>query len=242
MHFAKHFARHQVAAAKALCLPAIILSLFVFTDIFASPAETYSEGDYFSMSLQELCNIEVTTATRRADSVSDIPASVVVITREEIEMFGYSTIMEILQNTPGLYLINDYAYEGAFGVRGFWDDTSNKNLVIMVNGVRQVSPAQGANPMTKTPVPVEAIDRIEVIRGPMYVMYGTGAFFGAINIITNEAADSVSTGQIVARAGSNGVRKIFGRASGRSAAFGKFRPRACRGELVACPSALPGFF
>jgi outer membrane receptor protein involved in Fe transport len=141
----------------------------------------------FKMSLEELMNVKVSTAGKTPERIGDIPASVVLITREDIETYGFRTLAEILENIPGLYAINDYSEGGAnFGVRGFWSGQPNDNMIILVNGVHHVSDFLSNYPLDKIAIPVEAIDRIEVIRGPMSVLYGSGAFYGVINIKTNE--------------------------------------------------------
>ncbi|MGE5341882.1 MAG: TonB-dependent receptor plug domain-containing protein [Candidatus Omnitrophota bacterium] len=167
----------------------------------------------FKMSLEELMNVKVITAGRSPEKIADIPASVVLITREDIETYGYSSLTEILENIPGLFGINDYDESGMnFGVRGFWSGSANKNMIILVNNVPQVSDFVSNYPLSKIIVPVEAIDRIEIIRGPMSVIYGSGAFYGVINIFTN---DSESPNMVAMAAGSQGTQKIFGRATGQ---------------------------
>ena len=139
------------------------------------------------MSLHDLMQIKVVTAAKNPQKISQIPASVVVITAEEIRSLGFRSYTEILNHIPGFYMINDYHYLGHknFSVRGFFSPGSFSNVVVLVNGIPQLSDEYMDYPDTKITMPVEAIDRIEVIRGPMSVIYGNGAFFGAINIITN---------------------------------------------------------
>lgn len=173
---------------------------------------------YFNMTLQEMMEVEIVTASRSPEKVSDIPASVVLITREDIETYGYRTLAEILENIPGLFAIEDYEQEKNFGVRGFWSGVTNDNMIILVNGVTQVDDFQSNYPITKIPVPVEAIDRIEVVRGPMSVIYGNGSFYGVINIITNEISKD-SKNLISLSMGSQDTEKFFIRGSGQKDDF-----------------------
>jgi len=161
-------------------------AIFVILIIFGC-SKAYAET-YIDLSLDELLDIEITTAGKQSEKISEIPASVVVITREDIETFGYTTVEDILENIPGLYQINEYSWTGStnFGVRGFFSKGSFNDLIILVNGVNQLEDMYNSYPVGNFSVPVEAIDRIEVVRGPMSVIYGSGAFFGAVNIITNE--------------------------------------------------------
>ena len=71
-----------------------------------------------------------------------------------------------------------------FGVRGFLTSGMNNSMMLMVNGVNQYEDYWGFNPLSRINVPVETIERIEIVRGPMSVVYGSGALLGAINIIT----------------------------------------------------------
>jgi outer membrane receptor protein involved in Fe transport len=167
-----------------------------------------------SLTLEELLQVEITTASRQKEKISDIPASVVVVTRDDIETYGYQSLAEILRNIPGLYFTNDYNTEN-FGVRGFWTTDSQRNIIILVNDVPQREHFVSSNFLELINIPVEAIDRIEVVRGPMSVMYGTGAFFGAINIKTDIVNELIPISLVSASAGSEKTYKLVARASGR---------------------------
>jgi outer membrane receptor for ferrienterochelin and colicin len=172
--------------------------------ILVSEAE-YNE--FFHINMEDIGVVSI-TASNFEQSVYEIPASVVILTREEIADFGYSTVQEVLENIPGLYTVDHRSMtDVSIGIRGFMSDF-NRNVMIQVNGVSMMSDRENDYPLEKINIPVQAIDRIEVIRGPMSVIYGTGAFLGVINIITNASAEEesviVSTG-----IGSPGIRNIF---------------------------------
>jgi len=153
--------------------------------------------DIWSLSLDEVLNLKAVSAQKTERRLNRIPASVIVITRKEIESYGYLSLEEILNQVPGLYLWNDYHVRGRIniGIRGY---TSSDDVIILVNGVNQVEGVYNEYLLTKVGVPVDAIDRIEVVRGPMSVFYGSGAFFGVINIITNDITpDSGSSASIL---------------------------------------------
>lgn len=169
------------------------LIFFVFLSILClnSYAQKDTVIDIFDLSLEELMQLEVYTATKRSEPITDIPSSIVIITRKEIQENGWQTLEEVLTHVPGMYMINDYLWFGTenFGVRGFFSTGSFNTMIVMVNGVSQKDDWYNSFPFSKINVPVEAIDRIEVIRGPMSVIYGNNAFLGAINIITNESRE-----------------------------------------------------
>jgi len=177
-----------------------------------------SQDTLFSLSLDDLMNVEVFTAAKKSEKIKDVAASVVLVTRSDIEQYGYTTLTDVLENTPGLYNIYSYAgVSGNFGVRGFWNPNSqNSNIAILVNGVSQIYDNDRTHPLDKINVPVEAIDRIEIIRGPMAVMYGNGASFGVINIITNEISDDENQNLATLTYGSQNTRKAAFRFAGRN--------------------------
>lgn len=166
-------------------------------------AQTDSLVSLVNMSFEELLKVKITTAGKQEQRVKDIPASVVVITRADIEAHGYRTLSEILGNIPGMYMTNDYSLDvDNFGIRGYWSVIPNNNLMILVNDVDQISLPYSLYSINEITVPVEAIERIEVIRGPMSVLYGSGAFFGVINIFTrNVNQTKPSTNLVTSSAG-----------------------------------------
>tara|TARA_B110000211_G_C14083271_1_gene555554 strand:- start:269 stop:2974 length:2706 start_codon:yes stop_codon:yes gene_type:complete len=133
------------------------------------------------------------TASRWEQSIYEVPASTIVISRDEIEQNGYLTVQEILENVPGLFTIDQrYASGATIGIRGFWTDFS-RNVMIQLNGINMLNDRRNDFPLDKINVAVESIDKIEIVRGPMSVIYGDGAFFGVINIITNGSQESSSS-------------------------------------------------
>ncbi len=197
----------------------IVLSLLLPVSVFGD--EDLSLEDLFDLSFEDLMKVEITTAGKREEKISETPASVVVITREEIETYGYRTLEDILRNVPGFYMIDDYHWLGSlnFGVRGFFSTGPFNDVTVMVNGVNQIGDSWGDYPFTKINVPVEAIDRIEVIRGPLSVVYGSGAFMGAINIITNMPPEGKAKGLISGSLGTERSKELFVRLSGRNDDF-----------------------
>lgn len=199
-------------------LVGILVLAFLFSFTLTPPlyAQEQESEDVMDMDLEDLLNVEITTAGKQAEKISEIPASVVVVTRADIEKYGYQDLTEVLENIPGLYYVDDYWFGKKFGVRGFWSVVPQRNLAILVNNIPQLEFSWGSRPFTNINVAVEAIDRIEVVRGPMSVIYGSGAFFGAINIITNQTSEKESVSMVSASFGSEATSKLFVRAAGQS--------------------------
>jgi outer membrane receptor protein involved in Fe transport len=154
----------------------------------------------YDLPIEELMNLKITTASKKSETLKEIPASVVIVTRRDIERYGYTTLEEIFQNIPGFYMVNNMGFLGSsVGVRGYMTSEMT-NLVVMVNGITQKNDIFNSFSFAQAPVPVESIDRIEVIRGPMSIIYGSNAFVGAINIITNELSQTDPFNTIVTAA------------------------------------------
>ena len=181
-----------------------------------SGAKTEFES-LLDMPLEELMNIEIRTASKTSLTAGEIPASVIIINRKDIQLYGYSSLEEILNNVPGMYMTEDWAWFGSvnYGVRGVYKKSHFDTMAILVNGVSQMEDGKRGYPIEKINVPVQAIDRIEVIRGPMAVIHGSSAFLGAINIITN-INNYVDDRTVISMSqGSHNTSKKFARLSGK---------------------------
>ncbi|HAZ01451.1 MAG TPA: hypothetical protein DCY97_04650 [Marinilabiliales bacterium] len=143
--------------------------------------------DVAVLSIEELLDMQVFTASKKAEKIKDIPASIIILSKTDIEKAGFTSLEEIFQHLPGMYYVDNASFLGpTVGVRGYLT-SSPTNLMILINGIPQHDDLFNTFSFHISPIPVESIDRIEFVRGAMSVIYGTNAFFGAINIITNEA-------------------------------------------------------
>ncbi|MGE5342599.1 MAG: TonB-dependent receptor plug domain-containing protein [Candidatus Omnitrophota bacterium] len=202
-------------------LRCFVLLIFIFpflTDSYILAEEQKQVTDIKELSLDDLLNVKITTAGKQEERANEVPASVIVITRADIEKYGYQTLGEVLGSIPGLYYTNDYLTQN-LGVRGYWTVDSLRNMTILVNDVPQTDALLSANILEQLNLPVEAIDRIEVVRGPMSVIYGSGAFFGVINIKTNVVDEKNAVSRVSASLGSEKTYKLFARASGKTGDF-----------------------
>lgn len=140
----------------------------------------------------------VTSASRYAQEVAEAPASISVITREEIRRMGYRSLTDILTSARGIYASNDRNYT-YLGLRGF-ARTGNYNtrLLLLVDGHRINEPTSDYVGLAlEMPVAVEDIERVEVVRGPGSSLYGTNAVLGVINVVTRRptGAGAVAEGE-----------------------------------------------
>lgn len=137
----------------------------------------------------------VVTATRIEESVENVAQDVTIITGEEIERSGYSSVADILKNVTGIQ-IREYGNRGAsssISVRG----SSSAQVLILVDGKRLNKPGDGQFDLNTIPVPLENIERIEVLRGASSTLYGADALGGVINIITKLPAGPLTKASII---------------------------------------------
>lgn len=159
----------------------------IYLCVFCSLATVANEDtDIYSLSLQELLNISVSIASRNATPLSQTPSSVSLFTREDIERLGLRTLGDLLTKVPGFYSMMD-SVEGNLShliMRGHAQNYAN-TLLILLNGQRMNDDYTGGLNYLIRYFSIRDASKIEVIRGPGSALYGSNAFSGVINIITD---------------------------------------------------------
>lgn len=153
----------------------------------AQPTDAGEAGDPFA-DLEALLDEPVQTAATYTQRVSEAPASVTIISSEEIDRAGYRTLGEALATVRGIYLSSDRSYS-TIGVRGFSPpDDYNSRAAVLVDGIPVRDAAVGVAPLGgELGVPLSAVERIEVVRGPGSTLYGTGAMLAVVNVILKDS-------------------------------------------------------
>lgn len=146
----------------------------------------------FDISFEDLINLQVTTASKTAERAVEAPAVLSVITKQEIELYGALTLGEILERVTSVFMLSTYsATQNVASFRGDQTGDLNTHILILVDGrPTRESIFNGSNACLFNGFPIESIERIEVIRGPGSVLYGTCAMMGVINIITKTGGQS----------------------------------------------------
>jgi len=134
-------------------------------------------------------NVEVQSAAKKPENLSQAAAAIFVLTAEDIRRGGFSSIPEALRMVPGLYVAKVNEHWWTVSARGFSDYVNNKMLVL-IDGRSVYTPQFGGVYWDLQDVPLEDIERIEVIRGPGGTLWGANAINGVINIITKKAKDT----------------------------------------------------
>ncbi len=152
------------------------------------------------MSLESLMNIEVTSVSRKEQRTSQIAAAVFVINQDDIRRSGANNIPDLLRMVPGVQVGQINANTWAISIRGFDQQFSNK-LLVLLDGRSVYLPTFSGVFWDVLDVPLEDIERIEVIRGPGATSWGANAVNGVINIITKKA--SATRGTMLVSGGGN---------------------------------------
>jgi iron complex outermembrane receptor protein len=180
---------------------------FLFTAfLFAPPScaqKTDQEPEDRSLkglSLEQLGNVEVTTASKAPVKVSRTPAAIYVISQDDIRRSGVASLPEALRLAPGVEVARIDSVKWAVGIRGF-ETRLSRAVLVLIDGRTVYSPLFHGVYWEVQDTLLEDIDRIEVIRGPGGTIWGANAVDGVINIITRSSKDTHGT--LVSAGGGN---------------------------------------
>jgi iron complex outermembrane receptor protein len=171
----------------------------------AQQSDAAAAGRLKGLSLEELGNIEVTTASKGPVKLSQTAAAIFVITQEDIRRSGVRSLPEALRLAPGVDVAQIDSVKWAVGIRGFQSRLS-RDLLVLIDGRSVYDPLFHGVYWEVQDTLLEDIDRIEVIRGPGGTIWGANAVNGVINIITKNAKDTRGT---LVSAGGGSVNQGF---------------------------------
>ncbi|HTH45222.1 MAG TPA: TonB-dependent receptor, partial [Oxalicibacterium sp.] len=187
-------------------------------------ANTDDLGD---LSLEELANIQVTSVSKKSESLADAPASIFVVTGDEIRRSGATTLPEALRLAPNLQVARSDARNYAITSRGFNSIFANK-LLVLIDGRTIYTPLYSGVYWDAQDVVLEDVERIEVISGSGGTLWGANAVNGVINIITKRAQDT--QGLLVSAGGGADERNGVVRYGDKTANGGSYRIYAKHAE------------
>ncbi len=215
------------------CLPSLPFLFEVLVCVLLIVSSAYAQNDksdqedtgMFGLSLEEAMDIEVISVTRtKGQNVFTSPAAIYVITQDEIRRSGLYPLPELFRMVPGMHVGRIDSSSWAISTRGFNLEFNNRMLVL-IDGRSVYTPRFGGVYWDMQNLPLEIIERIEVVRGPGGTLWGANAVNGVINIITKKAKDtqggllsvgggsenqSHTVGVYGDRFGDNGYYRVYG--------------------------------
>jgi iron complex outermembrane recepter protein len=169
------------------------LALTLFVGIWPAHAAAQSTRpslDLEKLTIEDLMNIEITSASRKEQRLADVPAAISVITQDDIRRSGMTTVPELLRLVPGVQVAQINSNKWAVAVRGFNNLFADK-LLVLVDGRTVYDRLNSAVFWESIDIPLDQIERIEVLRGPGGATWGANAVNGVISIVTKSAAETV---------------------------------------------------
>ncbi len=175
--------------------------------------------DLTKLGVDELFSVQVTSVGRKAQQISKAPASVFVLTAEDIRRSGATSIPEALQWVPGLTVLSVDGRSWAISIRGSARMYADQ-ILVMIDGRSLYTPLFSGVIWDAIDVPMNDIEQIEVVRGPGAVMWGPNAVNGMINVITKRAQQTKG-GQVAVSAGNEnrGLESRWGAAPSDKIAY-----------------------
>jgi iron complex outermembrane receptor protein len=155
----------------------------------AAPADPAAAGELKQLSVEDLMNVEVTSVAKEPQKLLQAPASIQVITSDDIRRSGATTLPEALRLADNLQVAQINAHDWAISARGFNANLANK-LLVLIDGRAVYTPLYGGVLWNVQDYLLKDVERIEVISGPGGTLWGANAVDGVINIITKTARDT----------------------------------------------------
>ncbi len=145
--------------------------------------------DLFGLSLEELLSQEVTSAAKKSRRIADSAAAITVITQDDIMRSAARTVPDLLRMVPGMEIAEVQSSATSVSSRGFTSRFA-ANLLVMVDGAAIYSTSISGMFWDQALIPLQDIERIEVIRGPGGTLWGSNSISGIVNIITKQSIDT----------------------------------------------------
>lgn len=181
--------RHCVQARGAVSAAVAAFILGIAVAPIPVRAVEVAAFDIKRLTLEELADIDVYSASRRLEPVQGTPSAIFVLTNEDIRRSRARSIPEALRLVPGVQVARVDANKWAVSIRGFNSRSANK-LLVLIDGRSIYDPLFSGVFWESNDVMLEDVDRIEVIRGPGGALWGANAVNGIINIVTKHTRDT----------------------------------------------------
>jgi outer membrane receptor for ferrienterochelin and colicin len=178
-----------LANSKTKCPRLILGLLLAVTSSLWAQEESGQKATLDDLSLEQLLEVVITSASKRPENINEAPSVMQVITSEEIRKLGANNLRDVFERATSVQTFGSTMIpENVVSIRGQGLQHENNHVLLLLNGRPfRESVASGLVASMLAGFPVDMIESIEIIRGPGSVLYGTSAFSGVINIKTKSA-------------------------------------------------------
>lgn len=215
------------------------LAAFLSCVAFPAGAQTSYPGpedDFTQLSLEDLASLSFSAAAKRSQPLFETPAAVSVVRPADLYRYGHVSTAEALRMVPGVHVIDQLPGRWSIATRGGNGIQSTK-LLVLVDGRSVYSPFYGAVEWVHADLPMEDLDRVEVVRGPGATLWGANAVNGIINVISKDARDTLG-GLVSFRSGTGQAAQGYARWGGKLSGNTWYRVTASGKDADLAPGAL----
>ena len=189
------------STTKEMITVIFILSILMISSSNIMAGQDLDMEDFLEMDIEELMQVEITVASKKAEPIDEAPSVVSVVERDEFITYGDRNLHQLLQRQPSVYTRDSSIFsDNLAGFRGDMTTHAETHTLLLFNGRPIRESGQGHNVNMYTTFPLSALGSVELVRGPGSVLYGSNAFTGVVNMKSrtipehNEFAFSTMTG------------------------------------------------
>src|SRR5688572_21546652 len=183
-------------------MKSFLLCLLFFCVSVGSRAQLADTTNLDKLTLKDLLNIKITTASKTSQTLQLASAAVIVVTRDQIRARGYQSLLDVMHDLPDVK-VDDKMYSGMRNSLTIRGTQGSEKFIILMDGINIGSPSGEAMPVMQN-YPVHLAEQIEVLFGPASALYGANAVSGIVNIITRKSSNKDHILEVSPTAGNYG--------------------------------------
>lgn len=153
-----------------------------------------TSSELYGLSLEEILNLNIQVSSTDATTVFETPSTVQVIDRAMLDVYAFTSLADALSTVSGMHMFATNFMRDMPTARGLIQYNYSNKVLVMINGVPVWEPGAGDGVLNR--VDINDLERIEVLKGPASVLYGSNAYTGAINLVLKKRSESGVEGQV----------------------------------------------